>query len=355
MTNQRKAATNVTLEDQLSYKDKLPKGQSYFENCGFMVLGECEEHDISLVTCIFRAGGGRQGPWQVDDIFKGQTTFLVEPKGQTGKMHNNDFIGNRTWAMDHWTGGEVRQTKDEVIWQLGNRQHICRPPYWEVKGEHMGVDCNLTLGGLGDAAYHKGKYTDLAKNGVAGYEQPMWVEGTITAQGKTYTLKKGFGVQEKFTQPAWDLAQTLTEQAYYWVWWASDSVRIFIYYFPSMGRTYSNVVVDGKEIPFAENGKSNISLDELEWWIDPKTKMQVPVRWHFNLQSKNGVVDLMLAASSRTFYGYLTQAGATIHYGLHAHSNGRLFLPDGRIIPLDNMMTYVEKGWCGIPLQSGAV
>ncbi|MDD5093923.1 MAG: hypothetical protein PHV74_06040 [Dehalococcoidia bacterium] len=355
MTSRRKAVTNVTLEDQLSYKDKLPKGQSYFENNALFLMGETSDHLISVVSCIFRAGGGLTGPWQVDDVYKLQTTFVVEPKGQTDKMHDNEFIGNRTWATDHWRGGGVRQTKDEVVWYLQNREIVCRPPYWEMKGEHLGVECDLVFGGLGDASYHKGKYADLAKNGLAGYEQPMWVEGSIKAQGKTYTLTKGFGVQEKFTQPAWDLAQVLTGTPYYWCWWASDNIRIFIYYFPSMGRTYSHVVVDEKEVVFHdEKGSSNIILDELEYWIDPKTRMQVPVKWHFNLASKNGVIDLHVAASSRTYYGYLTKSGPTIHYGLHAHSKGQLFLSDGRVIPLNNMMTYMENGWCAIPLPSGA-
>ena len=355
MPNERKAVTNVTLEDQLSYKDKLPPGVAYFENNGFMVMGQTEDHEISLGACIFRAGGGRQGTWQVEDTFKGQTTFTAVPKDKTGKMHNNDFIGNRTWATDPWTGGSIRRTGDAVIWQLGKRQHICRPPYWEIRGEHMGVACNLVMGGLGEVAYHKGKYADLATNGRAGYEQPLWVEGTITAGGRTYTLQKAFGCQEKFTQSAWDLAQTLTERPYYWVWWASDSVRIFIYYFPSLGRSYSSVVVDGQAIPFAdEAGNSNITMDELEWWTDPRTQMSIPIRWHFKLDSPNGVVDMMLSASSRAFYSYLTQSGASIHYGMHAHSNGQFSFPDGHMVPLNNMMTYVEKGWCAIPLPSGA-
>ena len=351
------ARTNVTLDDQLSYRDSVPKGVSYMENNCLFIMGESEEGDeVSLVSCIFRVGGGKDGPWQVEDKFVGQTTFQVMPKGHSSGMHNNDFIGNRSWATDDWKSGGVTKTKDAVIWKVGNVQQICRPPYWELKGEHMGVEFDLLFSGLGDAAFHKGKYADFAANGIAGYEAPLCAEGTIKAEGKTYTLKKekSFGCQEKFTQPAWDLAKVLIGETYYWVWWANEHVRIFIYSYPSMGRSYSHVVVDGQEVDFSENGKSNIKMEELEFWIDPKTRMRVPVKWHFNMQSANGTIDLDVAASSRTFYGYLTESGATMHYGLHSHSLGQMSFPDGRTIPLKDMRTYVEHGWCAIPLPAAA-
>jgi hypothetical protein len=320
-------------------------------------MAETEEgEEISLVSCIFRVGGGKNGPWQVEDKFVGQTTFLVSPKDHTGGMHNNEFIGNRTWATDDWTTGQVIQDKDSVTWKLGNKKIVCRPPYWELKGEHMGIEFDLLLTGIGDAAYHKGKYVDFATNGLAGYEQPLAVEGTITAQGKTYNLikEKSFGCQEKFTQPAWDLAKVLTGETYYWVWWANENVRIFIYSYPSVGKSYSFVTVDGKEVNFSENGKSNIKMEELEFWVDPKTRMRVPIKWHFNMASANGVIDLDVAAASRTFYGYLSESGATMHYGLHSHSEGKFSFPDGRTIPLKDMRSYVEHGWCAIPLPGAA-
>lgn len=352
MTTNKPPVTNVTLADQLSYKDNFAKGVSYNENNSFLVMGETEEgEEVSLVAGLMRNGGGRDGCWMVDDAFLGQTTFLVVPK--SGGMHDNDFIGNRTWATDGWTG-DVVKTKDSVIWKTGNRQHICRPPYWELKGENYGVELDLLLTAMGDASIHKGPYAELATRGEAGYEQPMFCEGTIKAEGKTYTLikEKSFGCQEKFTCPAWDLAKVLTGTHYYWIWWANESVRIFLYWYPSAGRTFSHVVVDGKDIEFSENGRNDFTLDETEWWIDPRTRMRVPIKWHFNIRSPNGVIDLDVVASSRTFYSFLTQSGATIHYAMHSHSEGGLSLSDGRSIPLKDMRSYVETGWTALPLPA---
>lgn len=349
--------TNVTLDDQMSHVSQLPEGMSYLENNGFLIMGETDEgEEVSLVSCIFRVGGGKDGPWQVDDTFKGHTTFMVCPKDHSGGMQNNDFIGNRTWAKDDWETGSVERTDDAVIWKLGNRQHICRPPYWEVKGEHMGIEFDLLLTGIGDAPYHKGPYKDLEQNQVAGYEHPLCAEGTIKANGKTYTLRKekSFGCQERFIQPAWDLAEVLQGETYYWNWWANENVRIFTYNYPSVGKSYSHVTVDGEVVSFEENGHSNIKMEELEYWIDPKTRFRVPNKWHFNMQAATGTIDLEVSAANRTFYSYLTKSGATIHYGMHSHSEGSMTLADGRTIELKNMRSYIEHGWTGIPLSGHA-
>ncbi|GAB3101818.1 lipocalin family protein [Aestuariicella hydrocarbonica] len=352
------AQTNVNLEDQLSYKDLLPQGMPYLENNGFMIMGETDEGDeVSFVSCIFRVGGGKEGPWQVDDEFKGQTTFMVTPKDHHGKgMQDTKFVGNRSWATDDWSRATIEKTDDAVIWTLGNRKHICRPPYWEIKGEHMGVEFDLLLTGIGDAAYHKGPYPDLAKNNIAGFEHPLCAEGTLKYEGKTYTLRKdkSFGCQEKFTQPAFDLAQVLRGETYYWNWWASDRVRIFIYSYPQMNKSYSHVTVDGEDISFMENGQSDITMEELEYWVDPQTRLRVPVKWHFSMKHPNGNIEMDIEASSRTYYSYLTKSGATMHYGLHSHSEGEMKLADGRTIPLTDMRTYVEHGWTAIPLIADA-
>jgi hypothetical protein len=70
----------------------------------------------------------------------------------------------------------------------------------------------------------------------------------------------------------------------------------------------------------------------------------------FNMPSPNGTIDLDVAASCRTFYSYLTESGATIHYAMHSNSEGQLSLADGHSIPLKDMRSYVELGWTALPL-----
>ncbi|BFM08258.1 hypothetical protein [Halioxenophilus aromaticivorans] len=349
--------TNVTLDEQLSFSEKLPKGMAYLENNGFMIMGETEEGDeVSFVSCIMRVGGGKDGPWQVDDAFKGQTTLLIAPHDLPKGMNDTPFVGNRTWATDDWTPAKIEKTDEAVTWTLGNRQHICRPPYWQIKGEHMGIEFDLLLTGIGEAAYHKGPYDKLEANNIAGFEHPLCAEGTIKYEGKTYTLRKdkSFGCQEKFTQPAFDLAGVLRGETYYWVWWASERVRIFIYSYPQMNKSYAHVTVDGEDVSFMNNGQADIKMDELEYWVDPQTRLRVPIKWHFSMKHANGDIDMDIEAASRTYYSYLTKSGATMHYGLHSHSEGSMKLADGRVIPLQDMRSYVEHGWTAIPLTAAA-
>ncbi|MFA4836398.1 MAG: hypothetical protein WC749_10065 [Dehalococcoidia bacterium] len=349
MTNKRQAMTDVLLKEQLSYSDKLAQGSSFIENNAFFVLGESGGNDIIMVSCIFRCGGGRQGTWQVADTGIGQTNLLVVPQDQRGKMHDNDFIGNRVFPTE-WSGdAKITQTESAVTWELGKRQYICRPPYWEIKGEHMGVECNLTLGGLGNATRCFGNWDDLATIGQAGYQQALWAKGTITKGNTTYNLEKGYAFQEKLTL-TWDLAELFRDNPLYLIWLWSESVRICIFNVPAMGFTFSQVIVDGQEVSF-DQGK--VIIDEMDWWTDPKTQLRVPIRWHLNMNSPNGVVDMMMSAGARVFYPYLTRTGIYQQYAFLVRSEGRLFLPEGRSIPL-NSMAIVEKGWCTMPLPAGA-
>lgn len=347
----QKAITNVTMKDQLNYHHQIAKGTPYLENNGFMLMGETEEgYDVTFVSCLFNSGGGKETCWATENGSKGQTTFLAIPKDMRGQMNNNNFTGNRTWATDWTSQITVTETEEAVTWELGNRKHICYPPYWEIKGEHMGVDCDIRLTGIGDAVYHKGKYSELAERGLAGYEHPLRAEGTITADGKTYTLKNAYGCQEKFIQTNWDLAATIVERPYYWVWWMNESIRIFIYHFPSLGRSVTHMYIDGEEVMMDQ---PIVTLNEKEQWIDPKTLMQVPVKWDFEIKSETASVEMDITADSRAFYSYLTNSGPTIHYGLLSFSDGSITLPDGKKLLAKDMMTYVEKGWCPIPLTPG--
>ena len=113
------------------------------------------------------------------------------------------------------------------------------------------------------------------------------------------------------------------------------------------GFSYGRVYLDGKEVPF---GRGEISIDELELWVDPKTAMQVPVRWHLNMNSAQGVLDMEMTACARG----ITSGGYTMRYCFMIRSHGRFFLPTGQSFPIEDMMTYMEWGRSAMPLVGGA-
>ncbi|MBU3948028.1 MAG: hypothetical protein KJ826_07395 [Proteobacteria bacterium] len=351
MTKEREARSDVLLFEDMTHVDEMPKGEDFFEDNANLILAESQGYDLCLLPNLWHVGGGKKGNWQVDDVMIVQTNFMMLPKDQRGTMHDNDFIGNRLDPME-WTGEyTIRQEAGKIIWQRGTLQYISRPPYWEIKGDHMGVAYDLILGGLGNTTRSFGAWSDLATTGRAGYDQRCWAEGTITVGGTTYTLEKGYGIHERLTfGNAYDPVKTM-RQPYYWVTGMNESIHIYFFALPGEGVSYGRVYIDEKEIPF---GQGEITVDELEFWIDPKTGMRVPIRWHINMNSAGGVVDMNIAAGGRGMFCFQSRTGYTVRNAFLSQANGRAFLPEGNNVPIQDMMTYMEYGRTAMPLEGGA-
>lgn len=350
MTKEREAKSDVELSEEMSHAGELRPGGDFHEVHAQLFMGESQGYDICLVPNAWHVGGGKKGKWRVDDAMICQTTFIIVPKDYRGKMHDNDFISNRQDATEWQDDVRIEEKGESVIWHAGNRQYISRPPYWEVKGEHMGVDCDLILGGLGNTTRTFGAWSDLNKNGKAGYDHRCWAEGTITVGGKKHTLEKGFGIHELMAfGNSWD-QMVIMRNPYYWIVSMNESMQIYLVNVPGLGFSYGRVYLDDKEIPF---GKGEVTIDELELWIDPKTGMQAPIRWHLNMNSAHGVLDMEMTAYARGLYCVMTSGGYTMRNCFMIRSNGRFFLPTGQSVPIQDMMTYMEWGRSAMPLEGG--
>lgn len=215
----------------------------------------------------------------------------------------------------------------------------------------MRPECNLTLGGIGNASRCYGEWSDLVTTTRAGYEQRCWVEGTITVHGKGCTLEKGYGIHDQMTFGHSYDHMKLIREPYTYIWCLSGSLQIFLFSMPKAGVSYGRVYVDDQEIPFSHD---EITKDDLELWTDPKTAMRVLVRWHANMNSAGGIVDMHVAAGGRRLFCVLNRDGYTMRYGFNARTNGRVFLPNGPSVPIQDMMNYVEWGRTAMPLGGGA-
>ena len=352
METKRKAMSDVQLIDDVSHVEQLPPGKDFMECNGTLWMGTAQGYDLCLVVINWHVGGGPKGKWMVDKANIGHTTFQMIPHDERYQMHDNDYIGNRQDARE-WEGEKIQITpmSDRVIWKHANREFINRPPYWEVKGEHMGVECDLVAGAMGNCTRVYGPLSDLKKTLWAGYEQRCWGEGTITVGGKKYTFEKAYACHDVMTLgETYDHMKNMREP-YYYIWAIDDTIQTYIWRQRGSGVEYSRVYVDGEETPF---GGSEISIDELEWWLDPKTGMSIPIRWHVNLNSARGVVDMNMVAGGRGSFSVMTRNGSTMRHGFLVRANGNAFFPDGRKIPIKDMMTYLEWGRSAMPLESGA-
>src|ERR1039458_6075010 len=180
-----RASSDVPLTDELSHFQELPEDQlreHFMDHLGIGIFGKAGDKDLALIDVIYHVGGRL---WGNEDTALIETGLLLS-SAHDRVMKNNDFVGHRLEPLVHFDNFEVVQEADKVIWKAGNRQIICDPPYWELKGEHLGVDIDIRVCGIGKSIPYHGTWDGLATSGVAGNEQLGRAEGSITYDGETY-------------------------------------------------------------------------------------------------------------------------------------------------------------------------
>lgn len=344
------AGNHPRLNEETSHQHLLPEGASFMEGSDFMFLTECGDVDLSFAHVMFRVGGGKDGVWQVDDTGMLQTTVVVGPKSERGVVRDNDFISNRNFPTE-WEGdASVTIESDRVVWMLGAVTHTATPTHWCFKGVHNGVEFDLTARAIGEPVYWKGEWDQLAVKGAAGFGQSIEVDGTVKIGDAVYEVKKAIGCRDVFIHTT-DLANVYHQGrlSYYWLWILHPTLRVMVYHIPDI-RTHSEVNANGRDVPFA-GGETKVT--PLAWWLDPRTGVQVPVRWELSMTSSAGTTHAIMTGGPRTIYGYLTKSGLSIHIGFLARAKGTFTAADGTSIEFENAQSYVEWGRSIFPLPSG--
>jgi hypothetical protein len=183
MRDDRPASSDVELDDEFSHYQELPEDQlreHFTDHIGIGIWGRAGDKDVYIGDTIYHVGGRL---WGIDAGAVIQTNLLFSPTDDR-VMKNNDFLANRMDPLRHFDNLEVIRESDKVIWKAANRETICYPPYWEIKGEHFGLDLDIKVSGIGDSVPHLGTWQDFTANGVAGNEQLGTAEGSFTYNGE---------------------------------------------------------------------------------------------------------------------------------------------------------------------------
>lgn len=352
MTKQQDSITSITLDDEVTQVSRLPKGTgtSFMEDTDFLLLTESEGFDIMMGQAIFRFGGGKDGIWQVEDTGAIQTSLIIVPKEMRGKMHDNEYVGNRVYPTDWTSKLKTTKTDKEVTWEIDNLKYICRPPYWEFKGEHMGVEIDLKATAIYDGVHFRGRQEDLLTKGSTGFGNPFVAEGYIKVKGRTYPIKNALGNHDKIIFTG-DLVKHFYDHhiTYYWIWGLHPDCKTMLYFVPGQP-SFVWININGKD---ENNGIAEMEVTPLEYWIDPATGVQIPVRERMHVRTDNGSLDITVQAYARMNYGYLSKSGTSLHCAMLCQTNGKFYHKDGRVSPIAEVKTYVEWGRALFPLVSG--
>ena len=354
MTNVE-ASPAITLDQEIGRREELADrytGIHFLEDMGAGIFGKAKGENVLLIALHYRVGGS---VWGVDDTIINNTTFHAAPYDRQ-KIENNDFISHRIDPIHRADNYTITKETDRVVWQAGDRAIIARPPFWDIKGEHLGVDVDITMERTGEPDWYIGTWEDLPTEGRGGRDFWAKTSGTITARGKTYELEENsYSINEHLVfGENWVVEARSFPVQYFYHLYRSDELQIFIYARPDSGVVYSRVVfTDGKEIFYDWN---QVTVEEEEYWFDPQTHIRPPVKFRVKLDSPEGRVELAPPAYSRSIYSFQLSEGTRTHYNYFVHSQGQFTSPDGKTIPIkDNEQDTCFAEW-GLtsPLGSGA-
>ena len=327
----------IRAEDDLLHAGRFPKSDLWEENT-FVLVAECGDDDIFLWATAYHLRGHGNNVWLIDDGAEQETEFLAIPKNQRNKgLTDHDFIrlgwdpANRRKASEL----QVEQKSGEVFWRLGSRLYSSAPPLFHVRGEHGGVDLDLTFRQAAPAMWEWGDFATAPERDRGGYDTLCRVVGTIKVKDKVYMIKNGSGLKERITVGASsDPMKTLpAPREMYWLFTMAGETAVYLFHPGTAGVDLGAVSSGGRNIPFKpRSGQGRVSFTELERWHDPRCGLYFPSRWHLNMVSPEGMVDLDIRAHGRCWFNWVLKNGIRMNSFLLCTANGVFHRADGHIV-----------------------
>ena len=338
------AVSDISLDDCVSQCVKLPEIQDWYENQYHLVVGEIEDYDFLLATCLVLFKGPPGGGYKmVENGVMNISHFFMLPKEARGQMLDNEYVTGDEAPWEALTGNELKviREKDRVVWKAGGRDFIARPPYWEVRGCHKGVDLDLVMHSICPGFWYLGGFKDLAQNFSAGVDEYTQAEGTITVGGKKYEISHAGGLYEHVALPGWDQVAVNQDGGYLWMVGWSEDIQVFVFYMKGLSNFTGHVIVDGKARSY--RGEEQVKVDECDTWADPKSTIVTASKWHIKLTSDEGVLDILVSNGGRAFSINCFTNGFLGRYVNLAFMNGSFTMADGRIISLKNVRMCIDR------------
>jgi hypothetical protein len=337
------AETAFGLDDCMMQSEKLRGVEEWYENQYHLVLGETEDHDFMVTTCLIVFKGPPGGGYKL--IESGVANFIalvMLPKSSRGKIFDNDYMstGESPWQALDMDALQIVREEDRVVWSVAGREFVARPPYWDLSGSLKGVDLDLTMHSICPGFPYLGTFKDIEKNMSAGIDEFTQAQGTITVDGKKHEISHAGGLYEHVALPGWNDIEVVLPGGYKWLVGWSEDIQVFMFYMSGLNNYTGHVIVDGKSISF--HGKEQVSVEERKIWTDPRNRMTTGCEWHIRLVSDEGELDATVASGGRHFGVNCYANGYMGRFQHLAMVNGSFTSADGRTIPLENMRMCVD-------------
>jgi hypothetical protein len=355
-TSIRHSAEPVTLRDEGSHFEGLavPSSQTdIWEETALGVVAESGDHDVLLWAAGYKLAGNGKGVWGPGVSAEREVQLIVVPRSQRGTMTDNDFV------RVGWTPSErlredqltITTSGEEVTWDFDGLRFVAAPPQWRLEGAAGDARFDLTYQAKGTPLWNWGPFDRAHESDRAGYDVFVGVDGTIRTAAHELDLSGGYGVREHIiTGQSNDPIANLP--APNWMWWLytiQGDVKVNFFQ-PRDGLHLGFVKYGDRQVNLgAGSGKTDFQVTEK--WEDPRTGMNLPVRWRLVMEADEARVDVEIAAHGRAYSHWPTANGTRMYCYLLSTMSGTVHLPGGRTVTLEDHLTV--NSFCRTVLTAG--
>ncbi|MCP3731278.1 hypothetical protein M9978_12655 [Sphingomonas sp. MG17] len=350
----------IALEDEGTHFEALAKPSTetdFWEETALGVVGESGENDVLLWAAGYVLAANGQGIWGEGITAEREIQLIVVPKSQRGTMSDNNFLRVGWTPSERMSLDKLKVTAgdDSVTWDFNGLQFVAAPPRWALQGSAGGAQFDLSYEQKGTPLWNWGPFADAAKGDRAGYDVFVDVNGTITTPEMTLELTRGYGVREHIiTGQSNDPVKNLP--APNWMWWLySIEGDVKVNFFQINDAMQIGFVKYGEQeqVNFGTHGgpDQSIAFKVTEKWEDPRTGMNLPVKWRLDMDNSGCKVAVDIAAHGRAYSHWPTAHGTRMYCYLLSTMTGTVELPDGRVIELKEHLTV--NSFCRTVLTAG--
>lgn len=338
------STTPVELSDEVTHFNSLEKPveqTDLWEETALGVVAEAGDYDVLLWAAGYALSGNGKGIWNPGQSAEREVQLIVIPKSQRGTITDNPFVRVGWTPSERLHGDEYTVTEegDSVTWDFGGLKFIASPPTWKLQGTAGDATFDLTYDAISTPMWNWGPFADAAQQDRAGYDVYVNVNGTIHTSTQDLELTNGYGVREHIiTGQSNDPVTNLP--APNWMWWLytiQDDVKVNFFQVNDTTQIGFVKYAD-QEVNFGP-GNGSLDFEVTEKWEDPRTGMNLPVRWHLSMENGDTTVNVDIAAHGRAYSHWTTAPGTRMYSYLLSTMSGTIDLPDGRTVTLEDHLT----------------
>jgi hypothetical protein len=326
---------DLTVADQRCHLAEITAEQDLWENHGFLLRGETADGvDVTLWTSPYIVHRGPHSYYS-DAMNILQTVFISGRWSAADKqrMHDNDFVAAGWTPAEYLPEGtiEVDQSPERVLWKVQGREYEDAPPHWAIRGEHGGIDLDLSLDAF-VPPFGVFPHDGFAEQGITWYEVYLKAAGAIT-QGADRFDVTGHACHERVIVTRDHEPHLMRRRGLYWHHLFGDRVQAWVMTAPSAQYGLAYVVVDGETL--RADGSERVQIEDLDHWVDPRSGFRVPCRWRVTVETEGGTLEATAGAYARAYYPWTPFADTVnILYWMPAEADGAFTRPDGEQIPI---------------------